>query len=165
MNRYLVLSALLASAGVAQAQNTVELTDLRASLAGTNAHGEKIHTLTGRCGAALLKIEGATHDPDIGYDFDSQSSLTATVGKRALRSGTDFELDEHNEIACLTTPKGPRLVVAAWCGGTSCPPVQYQIVDAIGGKMLTKADWDRPCDKACAERALGEAPPKGLLAF
>lgn len=165
MKAHLIAVLLGASLSTAQAEITIELESRSVRASGKNDVGETTYTIAGKCGAAHVRFENVTRDESLGFRADYSSKLVITTPKGKVESGAALELDGNNELACVVTPKGAAVVLAAWCGATSCPPVQYQVVEATTGAVRTKADWDNPCDRKCAERALGTTLPVGLESF
>jgi hypothetical protein len=164
MKRTLALALVLATA--AAHADDFHLTEMTVKPMGKNAVGEKLVEVSGTCGAAKVRFSNV-RQREHGLAADETATLTVQAAKRRLLSGAGgtLVLDAANELACVATSKGPRLVLAAWCMSTQCPSVNYQVVDTASMRQVTKFDVELACDKACAEKALGAKLPKGLLSY
>lgn len=161
MKRILALAMVLAT-GVADAGD-IQLDEMTVKSTGKNDVNEQLVEVNGKCGTAQVRFSNV-RQRDNGFAADEAATLAIKGAKVTIASGASdtFFLDGANELACIATAKGPRLVFAAWCMSTQCPAVNYQVIDTVSMRQLTKFDWDRPCDKACAEKALGAKLPKAL---
>ena len=146
---------------------TVKLDNMSQKSMGKDDMGTPLVEIDGKCGQASVRFSGI-HDYDGDLSPDTSAKLTVSGAKGHLSSGDgdeDLFLDEANELVCVATPKGPMLVLAAWCTANSCPEVNYQVVDASSIRRLTKYDYDNACNRACAENALGTKLPVELQSF
>lgn len=164
MKKILALALVLAT-GVAYAGD-IQLDDMTVKSTGQNEVNEQLVEVSGKCGTAQVRFSNV-RQRDGGFAADEAAKLTIKGAKGMLASGASDSLflDGANELACMTTAKGPRLVLAAWCMSTQCPAVNYQVIDTTSMRQLTKFDWEKPCDKTCAEKALGAKLPKALQAL
>jgi hypothetical protein len=167
--RTLLLSALLAGiAGQAVAGGpTIQLDNAAYNFTAKDDVGRSLYMLDGKCGAAAVRWFKLTRDDDGAYRSGGDSILTVEGpgGKFTSKDNAAFAMENANELVCVATPKGPRLLLAAWCTARNCPPVYYNVIDAKSAKLLTKNDYEAPCDRKCAEKALGAKVPKALLEF
>ena len=127
----LVLSA-SASAGGSQPQPI--------KLENQKATGQSV---TGTCGPAVVKVTGLeAGDAMASSGF---SGLTATIsiqsGNSTLKispdpdSGSNIFLQDRNKLHCVITPSGPKLILAMYCYGRSCAPVDYRVIDPKTAKV------------------------------
>ena len=147
--RIFVGAALLAVCVGALAGEPVKLQGLKVS-------GPKA---TGTCGAATVSVEG------VGPDFIDYSGRVEVVsGKTKLvlsgEDGTFFQ--DWNTLACVETPSGAMLVARASCGGSSCNPDDFRVVDPKFAAVVSKGTPEDGCSYQCAEKALGQRLPDGL---
>ena len=143
-------AALLVISATATAGEPVQLQGLQKS--GTKA--------TGTCGVARVSVNGV--GPDY-VEFSGSVDISAGANKLTLSGEADsIFFQDMNQVACLTTPKGPLLVVKATCSGSSCIPDDFRVVDPKTAKIVSKGTPDDGCDTACAEKALGMRLPESL---
>lgn len=161
MKEFLVLAIALAT-GMAHA-GSIQLDQQSVTPTGFNDVGEQLVEVSGKCGAAQVNFAGVRQRED-GLSADAQSKLTIKGANSTLATGDSdtFFLDDLNSLACIATPKGPMLVLAAWCLARNCAPVSYQVVDATTIRQLTFYDYENECDDACVEKALGTKLPEYL---
>lgn len=161
MKKFLVVAVALA-AGAAHA-GEIQLDAKTVRPTGKSEVGEQLVEVSGKCGTAAVRFSNV-RQVDGELAATDQSSLTIHGVKGTLATGErdSFFLDSANELACLATPKGPMLILAAWCTASQCPEVNYQIIDTATMRQLTFYDWDKPCTRACAEKALGMKVPAAL---
>lgn len=131
-------------------------------LAEVNVQGQ---TAAGSCGAAKVSVQGLTQTDASGHAniIVPNGSIAVHVGSKTIRLGQaePFFLQDRSVLACVNTPLGKRLVVATFCDGRSCEPVEYLIVDPAQGKVLAPSG-SSSCTLSCAERQLGGSPPLPL---
>lgn len=167
--RTLLLAALLGGViGQAFAGGpTIQLEQAAYNYTGKNNVGQSLYMLDGKCGAATVRWFKLTRWDTGEYDSGSDSILTVESAGKTFTSKDNaaFAMEEANELFCVATPNGPRLLLAAWCTARNCPPVYYNVIDAKSAKLLTKNDYEAPCDRKCAEKALGAKVPKALLEY
>ena len=135
MKRILVLTVALAM-GVAHA-GTIQLDHQTIRPTGANEVGEKLVEVSGTCGAAKVSF-AQVRLVDGEPRADDRAVLTIKGPKKSLKTDQSgrFFLDSTNTLACVKAPKGPMLVLAAWCTARNCPEVNYQVVDAITIRQL-----------------------------
>ena len=154
MHKTLFLALVVASFP-AHAGNGVQLD--RFQLSGTGA--------TGSCGKAVITLEGITQSDANGHaNVISPGGLVSIeAGAKTLNIGRaePFFLQDRTMLACLDTAKGKRLVVATFCDGRSCQPVEYLVLDPSKPVLPTQV---RPegCSLRCAEKVLGVRVPAPL---
>jgi hypothetical protein len=128
-------------------------------------------SVTGTCGPAVVKVTGLeAGDAMASSGF---SGLTATIsiqsGNSTLMispdpdSGSNIFLQDRNKLQCVITPSGPKLILAMYCYGRSCAPVDYRVIDAKTAMVISKQDKMDECDAVCARKALGAPVPSELL--
>ena len=124
---------------------------------------------TGRCGSAEVKIQGIEPDPhDPGQTrISSQGKIAIRSGRASLNIGGDDQatiyLQDHNKLHCVDTAKGRRLVLASICFARYCPPVDYRVIDPSTATVVGMRKGMEECDRACAEKALGQKLPGDLV--
>lgn len=125
--------------------------------------------LSGTCGAATIWISDIHKDPIDSRGFSgSYAAITIQSGKSSLtispdpNSGSTIFLQDRNKLHCVSTPAGPKLVLAMYCDGRSCAPVDYRVIEPRTAKVLNKLDNMDECDAGCAEQALGSRLPIAL---
>lgn len=114
----------------------------------------------GKCGVARVSVSGLEQE-FIG--FDGRVEIVSNA-KNLIFTGDGTFFQDWNTLACVKTPSGPMLVLRASCGGTSCIPDDYRVIDPKSVKVLSKTDPDKGCPVACAEKALGVRLPEGMRA-
>ena len=156
----LSLTSLLAYASDTSAGRGVELEHLKVS-------GSSI---TGTCGSATIRISGIEVDPASQASFvGPQGAISLVSGKTSLTIGPGPEgnakifLQDRNKLHCLSTPKGPRLILAMYCFARACALLDYRVIDPATAKVVSKQDGMEECDQACARKALGTAMPSSLV--
>lgn len=161
MKTFLLACALTLAAAPALANDFV-LDGMSIQSKGKTDYGEAVE-VSGKCGSASVRITGANRD-ESGVSVGSEAVLTVKGAKGTLATGQSdtFFLESANELACVATPKGPMLLLAAFCTARECPEVNYQVIDTASMRQLTFYDWDKPCTRACAEKALGMKVPAAL---
>lgn len=116
---------------------------------------------SGTCGPAKIEITGV--DADNTYDTrrlirDYGASVRIQSQGRSLVIGDggdgSIPLQNQNKVHCVSTPSGPRLVLAAYCFSNYCLPISYAVIDPTTLRVLSRGT-DGECDAACAEKALG----------
>ena len=152
----LSLTSLLSYATDTSASRGVELEQMKAS-------GSSI---TGACGAATVKVSGVEVDPTtLGSFIGPEGVISLASGRTSLTIGPGPEgnakvfLQDRNKLHCLTTPKGPRLILSMYCFARSCAPVDYRVIDPATAKVVSNQDGMDECDQACAGKALGLVVP------
>ena len=155
----LSLTSALAYATDTSASRGVELEQMKTS-------GSSI---TGTCGPATVKVSGIEVDPTtLGSFIGPQGAISLVSGKAYLKIGPGPEgsakvfLQDRNKLHCLSTPKGPRLILAMVCFARSCAPLDYRVIDPATAKVVSKHDGMDECDMVCASKALGVAVPSAL---
>ena len=124
---------------------------------------------TGRCGRAEVKIQGIEPDPQAPGQtrISSQGKITVIGGRASLNIGSEDQatiyLQDHNKLHCVETPKGRRLVLATICFARYCTPVDFRVIDPSTAKVVGMPKGLEECDRACAEKALGQKLPVGLV--
>jgi hypothetical protein len=128
-------------------------------------------SVTGTCGPAAIKVTGM--ETGDAMAFSGFSGLTTTIaiqsGSSSLKispdpdSGSNIFLQDRNKLHCVTTPSGPKLILAMYCYGRSCAPVDYRVIDPKTTKVISKQDNMEECDAVCARKALGAPVPSELL--
>ena len=114
---------------------------------------------SGTCGAAKVSVEGVSADY---IEFTGRIEVASSQGRLVLSGEDGSFFQDWNYLACVETAKGPVLVVKASCGGRSCNPDDFQVIDPRTAMVVSKGTPDDGCSYQCAERALGERLPKGL---
>lgn len=163
MKKFLLLAVALAAAA-AQA-GEIQLESRTVESTGFNDVGEQLVEVSGKCGAAQVSFSKVrVRQVDGELVADDRSALTIAGAKHKLATGErdTFILDSINSLACVVTPRGPMLVLAAWCLSRNCPAVNYQVVDATTIRQLTFYGYENECDQACAEEVLGTKLPLAL---
>ena len=124
---------------------------------------------TGRCGSAEVKIQGIESDPhDPGQTrISSQGKITVRSGRASLNIGNDGQatthLQDHNKLHCVDTAKGRRLVLATVCFARYCTPLDFRVIDPSTAAVVGMPKGMEECDRACAEKALGQRLPEDLV--
>ena len=125
--------------------------------------------VSGTCGAATIRISDIDKDPIDSRGFTgSYAAITIQSGKSSLiispdpDSGSTIFLQDRNKLHCVSTPAGPKLVLAMYCDARSCAPVDYRVIDPSTAKVINKLDNMDECDASCAEKALGSRLPIAL---
>ncbi len=125
--------------------------------------------VSGTCGPATIRISDIDKDPIDSRGFSgSYAAITIQSGKASLTispdpdSGSTIFLQDRNKLHCVSTPGGPKLVLAMYCDGRSCAPVDYRVIDPSTAKVINKLDNMDECDAPCAQKALGASLPPGL---
>ena len=96
------------------------------------------------------------------------TAIAIQSGKSVLKispdpeSGPKIFLQDRNKLHCVSTPSGPKLVLAMICYARSCAPIDYRVIDPNTLKVINKVDNMEECDAACAEKALGAKLPSSL---
>lgn len=125
----------------------------------------KADTAQGTCATARLDISGLSQSDASGHRhvITPQGSLNVRSGQRTLRVGQaePFFLQDRTMIACVPTPQGKRLVVATFCDGRGCEPVEYLLIEPASAQVLAPTEG-KPCTRACAEKLLGARLPSPL---
>lgn len=125
-------------------------------------------SVSGTCGRAVVHISGVERDPTTGGLHIASSGALSIVSDRELLVGpgpegnTGVFLQDRNKIQCLHTPAGPRIILAMYCDGRACAPVDYRIIDANTAEIVSAPDQADECDARCARMALGVSVPKEL---
>ena len=125
--------------------------------------------VTGTCGPATVRITDTDKDPinEMGF-HGSYSAIHVQSGKASLKispdpdSGSGIYLQDRNRLHCITTSTGDKLLLAMYCYGRSCAPVDYRVIDASTAKVINKLNDMDECDAACAEKTLGVSLPATL---
>ena len=125
-------------------------------LQGLKAAGTKA---TGMCGAATVSVEGLSSDY---IQFDGRVEVSSGKNKLTLSGDDGTFFQDWNTLACVDTPRGPMLVVRASCGGSSCIPDDFRVVDPNSAAVVSKGTPEDGCSYQCAEKALGQRLPDGL---
>lgn len=121
-------------------------------------------SISGSCGPAQLKVNGVQPDTLIG----PEGAIRITSGKSSLTIGpgakgnSGIYLQDRNKLHCLSTPTGPKLVLALYCDGRSCAPVDYRVIDPSTAKVIGRLSSMDECDAKCATKALGTEIPMSL---
>ncbi len=124
---------------------------------------------TGRCGSAEVKVQGIEPDPQAPGQtrISSQGKITVISGRASLNIGSDDQatiyLQDHNKLHCVDTAKGRRLVLATVCFARYCTPLDYRVIDPSTAKVVGMPKGLEECDRACAEKALGQRLPEDLV--
>lgn len=126
--------------------------------------------ISGTCGIATIQITDAEKDSPIEPTGFSAlyTAMTIRSGKSVLRISPDPEsaskifLQDRNKVHCVSTPSGPKLVLAMICYGRSCAPIDYRVIDPKTVKVINALTSMDECDDVCAENALGVALPASL---
>ncbi|WP_448673091.1 hypothetical protein [Pseudoxanthomonas mexicana] len=147
------LLALLTLSATTHAGDALQLPTLKVS--GRQA--------SGTCGPASIRVAGLVQDDASGHSnvITPHGEIRVISGSKQLVIG-EGDLQDRNMAACLSTPKGPRLVVAIFCDGRSCPPVDYWVFDPAKATIVSKPADLEGCSLACAEEALGVKVPEPL---
>lgn len=158
MRAHLLIPALFLLCTTAHAGQGVQLDGL--SVAGSTA--------AGTCGKATVRVQGT--DPSNPYGVDGLipangiinirgEKATLTIGGEAA---SGIYLQDQNKLHCLTSPRGPRLVLASYCFGRDCAEVDYRVIDPATARVISRQTSMEECDEACAEKALGMKLPTEL---
>lgn len=125
--------------------------------------------VSGTCGAATIWISHIDNDPIDSRGFSgSYAAITIQSGNSSLtispdpNTGSTIFLQDRNKLHCVSTPVGPKLVLAMYCDGRSCAPVDYRVIDTETAKVMNKLDNMDECDEACGKKALGVPLPEGF---
>ena len=124
---------------------------------------------TGRCGSAEVKVQGIEPDPHAPGQtrISSQGKITVVSGRASLHIGSEDQatiyLQDQNKLHCLDTAKGRRLVLATVCFARYCTPLDFRVIDPSTTKVVGMPKGLEECDRACAERALGQKLPVDLV--
>ncbi len=159
----LLLLCAASTVGAAPPNTTKERTGIRLDALKVSGH-----VATGACGPARIEIQGL--DADNPHEtrglVSSQGTITVRNGKASITIGgevsSDIFLQEQNKLHCLSTPTGPRLVLAGYCFARFCAPVDYRVIDPTTAKVISRQNADNECDAGCAEKALGAKLPEAL---
>ncbi len=148
-----LLLTLLAVSASANAGNALQLPTLEVS--GSQA--------SGTCGPARIHGSGLVQDDASGHSnvITPHGEIRVISGSKQLVIG-EGDLQDRNMAACLSTPKGPRLVVAIFCDGRSCPPADYWVIDPAKAIVVSEPAGLDGCSLVCAEEALGVKVPEPL---
>ena len=160
--RFIALSLLaLASAAHAMPPSGIVLDDLQVSSSSAQ----------GKCGASAVSISDVSVQNPSGERnlISLNSEITLRQGGRSLvvageAPQTGFYLQDMNRLHCLVTPKGPRVLVGAYCLARMCVPADYIVIDPATLKVLSKPVGDA-CEEDCAEKALGMPLPASLSVY
>ena len=126
---------------------------------------------TGRCESAEIKVQGIEPDPHAPGQtrISSQGKITVVSGSASLNIGSEDQatiyLQDHNKLHCVDTAKGWRLVLATVCFARYCTPVDYRVIDPSTAKVVGMPKGLEECDRAGAEKALGQRLPEDLVDF
>ena len=119
--------------------------------------------------AAMVRIAGMETEPSGAQHFiGPQGVISITSATSSLTIGPSPDgnagifLQDRNALHCISTPKGPKLVLAMYCDGRACAPVDYRVIDPNATRVISKQDPSDECDVACAQRALGTTLPRTL---
>ncbi|MDD5272619.1 MAG: hypothetical protein PHU14_07870 [Methylovulum sp.] len=112
----------------------------------------------GRCGGADVAIVGIVEGPFTNADTFSAEPDTTDV--RVKVQGKDhsygYALSDMNIVRCVTTPKGPRLLVGSVCSGSSCTDaLHYHIINPSNGSVFPREKATKDCDSDCVNKTLG----------
>lgn len=125
--------------------------------------------VSGTCGEATIRISDIDKDPIDSRGFTgSYAAITIQSGKSSLTispdpdSGSTIFLQDRNKLHCVSTPAGSKLVLAMYCDGRSCAPVDYRVIDPKTAKVINKLDSMEECEATCAQKALGASLPASL---
>jgi hypothetical protein len=149
----MIMLALFSASAHAGGGNGVELSDL--SVSGDRA--------AGTCGRTQVLIRGVNQTDASGHAnvILPTGDVTLTLSGKTLVLGQSEPLffQDRTMLACIHSPKGPRLVVATFCDGRSCEPSEYLVLDPekLAGQFTSK-DL-APCSLQCAEAKLGARLP------
>ena len=100
--------------------------------------------ISGTCGSATVRILGAQkQDPinETGF-HGSNAAIEIQSGKSSLKispdtdSGSGIFLQDRNKLHCVSTPGGAKLLLAMYCYGTSCAPVDYRVIHPSTAKVI-----------------------------
>lgn len=124
-------------------------------------HGLKLTngSASGTCGAAKVSVEGVSADY---IEFEGRIEVASGQGRLVLSGEDGSFFQDWNYLACVETAKGPMIVAKASCGGRSCNPDDFRVIDPRTATVVSRGTPDDGCSYQCAERALGEQLPKGL---
>lgn len=148
MRHIVGLVLLVASLGAA-ATEPVKLEAMK--LSGTVA--------TGSCGAAKVSVSGVGAE---FVEFSGRVDISSGAHKISLSGEHEpFFLQNRNQVACVESSKGVKLVVVAYCDGRSCNPSEYLVIEPATAKVVSKPDEDG-CSLKCAEAAIGGPLPVPL---
>ena len=114
---------------------------------------------SGTCGAAKVSVEGVGADY---IEFAGRIEVASGQSNLVLSGEDDSFFQDWNYLACVETGKGPILVAKASCGGRSCNPDDFRVIDPNTAAVISKGTPDDGCSYQCAEKALGERLPEGL---
>lgn len=124
---------------------------------------------TGRCGSAEVKVQGIEPDPQAPGQtrISSQAKITVISGRASLNIGSEDQatiyLQDHNKLHCVDTAKGRHLVLATVCFARDCSPVDFRVIDPSTLKVVGLPKGLEECDRACAEKAIGQKLPVDLV--
>lgn len=125
-------------------------------------------SITGRCGASTVKVSGLDGDPT-SSPISPNAAITIAAGKSVLTISPESNthsgifLQDRNQLHCLSTPQGSKLVLAMECDGRSCARVDYRVIDPKTTKVVSGQDASEECDSECAQKALGVPLPAALV--
>lgn len=127
-------------------------------------------TISGTCGPATVRISDAEKESPVnsmGFD-GSYAAITIQSGKSSLiisrdpNSDSGIFLQDRSKLHCVSTPTGPKLILATYCFARYCTPVDYRVIDPNTAKVIHKLNDMNECDAACAQKALGVPLPEEL---
>jgi hypothetical protein len=124
---------------------------------------------TGQCGPATVEVTGleARSGEPKQMHIASSGKVVVRAGSARLVIGADGQsgifLQDENKLHCVDTAKGHSLVLASYCFGRSCAPVDYRVIDPKTAKVLGKPNAMDECGSACAQSALGRKLPAELV--
>jgi hypothetical protein len=125
----------------------------------------KANSATGQCGVAKVSVAGLTQTDASGHTnvIRPSGQITITAGGKSVIVGKSepMFLQDRTMVGCVDTPKGKRLLVATFCDGRGCEPVQYLIIDPTSLLQLT-LHLNEPCTLHCVEHALKTSVPVPL---
>jgi hypothetical protein len=126
-------------------------------------------TISGTCGLATVQIsDPEMEDPINSAGVSANTAITIKSGKSALKISPDpsnasnIFLQDRNKVHCVSTPAGPKLLLALVCDGRSCAPIDYRVIEPSTAKVINKLVNMDECDEVCAEKALGLPLPARL---
>jgi len=126
------------------------------------------HNASGSCGPAQIEITGVDADnttdtPRLIRDYGASVRIQSAGKTLVIGDGGDGSVlvQNQNKLHCVTTPSGPRLVVAAHCFSNYCLPISYTVIDPATLRVISQ-DVDGECDEQCASKALGAPLPADL---
>lgn len=123
--------------------------------------------LTGKCGAAVVRVMGVTY---IGDTFSTDLDAAQVI----VRHGDPYRevviknfLSDHNGIACVGPEGAETVLIWSNCGGTACgDEFTFQVIDPRRIAVIAGEIGGKPCDARCAASVTSSVVPlriNGLL--